>query len=266
MNLDRFKGAAAFGKAYQFMLENDTHVPRSVDREIVRALIRLCPETVEHLYKGYTSLDVQYARDSRPTLETVVARCISPNASIETQVQSISDFTRGLGRNVEHDLRKMRFGGTEEQIIERGSDWCADVARVACTLYQVAGFPCRIVNLFDLDKAYSGHVVVETYRSGTWGTVDSSSGVVYRQQDGTPATTWQLMNAPDLIKAHQGSDAWYTNVGQFRAAGISNYFCIETRDYDYTVTGLNDYCSSILSMSNQQWPGGLRWLHGEEVG
>ena len=80
----------------------------------------------------------------------------------------------------------MRFGGTEEEIIERGSEWCTDVARVACALYQVAGFPCRIVNLFNLNAAYSGHVIVEVYRSEKWGAVDTNTGVIYQKADGAP--------------------------------------------------------------------------------
>lgn len=264
MNLDSFRGTAAFGKAYQFMMEHDAHATNSVDREIARAMVRLCPETAEYLYHAHTPLDVRYTRGSRPELETVVSQCIATTASTEEQVSSVAGFTRRLGQRAEHDLHKMQLGGTEEQIIERGSGWCTDVARVACVLYQTAGFPCRIVHLFDLDRAYSGHVIIEVYRTGIWGAVDSSSGVVYRQPEGDPATTWDLMNGPALVEAHQRPDAWYTSVGQFKAAGISNYFCWKASKYDYTITGLNEYYMSILSMADQKWPDGLRWLYGED--
>ncbi len=46
---------------------------------------------------------------------------------------------------------------------------------------------------------------------------------------------------------------------------MANYFCRQSEAYDYTITGLNAYCISILEMSNQGWPGGLRWLHGEDA-
>jgi len=73
------------------------------------------------------------------------------------------------------------------------------------------------------------------------------------------------MNDPDLIIAHRiGSAACYSSIGQFRAAGMSNYLCCDQAHYDYSITGLNDYYLSILEMSNQGWPGGLRWLHGED--
>ena len=264
MDLDPFRGTAAFGKAYQFMLENDAHATGSVDREIARNTVRLCPETAEYLYRAHTPLNIHYARGSRPQLEAVVSACTRAAASVEERVSAIARYTRGLGQHAEQDLAKMQVGGTEEQIVERGSNWCTDVARVACVLYQIAGFPCRIVQQFDLDQAYGGHVIVEVHRTGTWGAVDSSTGIVYRQPEGTPATTWDLMNDPSLIVAHQGPGAWYTVVGQFGAAGISNYFCWQATKYDYTISGLNEYYRSILSMADRQWPGGLRWLYGED--
>ncbi len=151
-----------------------------------------------------------------------------------------------------------------EDIIKRGSDWCSEVARVACVLCQVAGFPCRIVNLFNLDEAYSGHVIVEAYRADHWGALDSSTGVVYATADGLPASVWDLMNKPELVEEHgRNPRALYSRSGQFRATGIANYFVWESHLYTYHVTGMNDYYLSILSMSARGWPGGLRWLHGE---
>ena len=35
--------------------------------------------------------------------------------------------------------------------------------------------------------------------------------------------------------------------------------------YDYAVSPINDYYRSILEMSGRGWPGGLRWLHGEDA-
>jgi hypothetical protein len=107
-------------------------------------------------------------------------------------------------------------------------------------------------------------VIVEAHRAGRWGALDSSTGIVYMAADGLPASVWDLMNNPTLVEEHRKNPrACYTTPGQFRAAGIANYFVWETHRYDYTVTGINDYCFSILSMSCKGWPGGLRWLHGE---
>ena len=269
MNLPSLTGPKAFGRAYRRMLDNDPHAPASVDREIVSSMIRLCDDTARYLYDGYSSRSSGYVTGTRPGLERFLAEAGSSAVDPAQRVAAIGDLTRRLAeRSPAGGLSAMRFGGTEEQIIERGSDWCADVARVGCALYQVAGFPCRMAYLFDLRAAYSGHVIVEVHRSGRWGAVDTSSGVVYRTDDGVPATTWELMNDADLVKRHAGPEAWYTNPEQFTAAGIANYHVRDAERYDYTVTGVNEYTRAVLAMADQGWAGGLRWLHGEldEVG
>ena len=266
MDLSALTGTSAFGRAYESMLEHDAHAPGSVDCELARAMVRLCSETADYLYGAFTSLDILYRQGSRPELERVLEQAVPAAGGPEETLSHIVRYTRGLGRHAEQSLHKMRIGGTEEQIVARGSDWCTDAARVACVLCQMAGLPCRIVSLFDLDKAYSGHVIVEAHRAQTWGAADPSTGVVYRRPDGRPATVWDLMRSPTLVQPHRGPDAFYTRIGQFRAAGIANYFCWQHQTHDYTITGLNDYYMSILEMSDQGWPGGLRWLHGEDKG
>ena len=265
INLASFTGSKAFGKAYQYMLDNDAHAQGSVDREIASSMIRLCNETASYLYDGYTDLSIGYVAGSRPELENFLAEAKASIVDSVQQVAVIAELTLGLAeKRSRGGLSMMRLGGTEEQIIARGSDWCTDVARVGCALYQVAGFPCRIVNLFNLNAAYSGHVIVEVYRSGTWGAVDANSGVVYQRNDGVPATTWELMNDAELVIRHKSPEAWFTDPDQFTAAGIANYYVRDSDLYDYTVTGLNDYYRAILSMADQGWPGGLRWLYGED--
>ena len=267
MNRAALTGPKAFGRAYRIMLDNDPHAPGSADREIVASMIRLCDETAGYLYDGNTSRSVGYVEGTRPGLERSCAEAGSPAGGPEQRVAAIAELTRSLAeRSPAGGLTAMRFGGTEEQIVERGSDWCADVARVACALYQVAGFPCRMVYLFDLQAAYRGHVIVEPHRSGKWGAVDPISAVVYRTRDGNPATTWELMNDADVVTRHAGPEAWYTNPEQFTAAGIADYHVRDAARYDYPVTGVNDYTRAVLSMAERGWPGGLRWLHGEADG
>jgi transglutaminase-like putative cysteine protease len=228
-------------------------------------MVRLCRETADSLYtSSFTPLEVRYIRGTRPKLEAILDSLCTTGQGSEEGLAAIVEFTRRLGDGAEQDLKKVRIGGTEEEIIGRGSDWCTDVARVACALCQVAGFPCRIVNLFDIEQAYSGHVIVEAHRAGHWGALDSSTGIVYETADGLPASVWDLMNTPGLVEERRKNPrAFYSTSGQFRAAGIANYFVWESSRYDYAVTRINDYYFSILSMSSKGWPGGLRWLHGE---
>jgi len=264
--LSQYRGIGGFGRAYQIMLENDSHAPGSVDRVLMERMIRLCHETAAYLYGEYTPTRVKYRRNSRPKLEPYVKAAIRDRGSDEQQVMGIARFCSDLGKTASEDWDATLVGGTEEEIICRGSDWCTDIARVGCALCEVAGFPARLVYLADTDQAYSGHVIIEVYRGGIWGAVDPTRSVTYRHREGDPTSTWELMNQPQLIEAHRKSaSALYARVEQFRSAAITNYFIWEWEDYDYTVSTVNDYYRSILEMSAQGWPGGLRWLRGEDT-
>jgi len=266
IDLSGYKGLSQFGPAYEVMLSNDPHAPGSVDRVLMENMVRLCVETVEHLYGDYTPAKSCYDWGMRPDLERYVQEAVSGAEGVVQRIDAIARFTSGLRRRAVEDIESMLVGGTEEEIIVRGSDWCPDVARVACALYQVAGFAARIVYLAELEKAYSAHVIVEAFGGGFWGAIDSLTGIVYRHPDRRPASVWELMHNPELVMRHSkaGSIA-YARPGQFRAAAISNYSVCDWRGYDYTASRLNDYYRSVLKMAEQGWPGGLRWLHGEDT-
>lgn len=261
-----YRGLAQFGPAYRIMLENDAHARGSVDRVLMENMVRLCTETADYLYSQYTPARSLYRRGERPELEYWTDRILLACNTDEERVEAIVRFTAGLQQGKAcRDLDSAQIGGTEEEIIARGSDWCADVARVGCALCQVADYPARMVYLVDTEKAYSGHVIMEVFRAEVWGAVDPLTDVLYRLSGGTPASAWDLMNNTDLIEQHfKGESTPYTTPGQFRAAAISNYSLWETTAYDYTMAGINEYYRSILEMSEQGWPCGLRWLHGED--
>jgi len=264
-DVERFEGIGQFGPAYRVMLENDPHAQGSVDRALAENMVKLCSETAGYLYKAYTPLEVSYKRGTRPILESYLKSIAAGCSSNEEVIERIARFTSRLQDKAEDDLDRMRIGGIEEDIIERGSEWCTELARVGCVLCQLAGFPARLVMLANTARAYSGHVIIEVYRAAAWGAVDTTTNVVYRYPRGKPPSTWDLMKNPQLIRRCWRSESTpYTKPEQFRAAAITNYFVWRWKDYDYTVCGLNDYYHSILSMANKGWPGGLRWLHGED--
>ena len=266
MDLSPFTGIGQFGPAYRVMLANDCHAPGSVDRVLMERMVRLCPDTATYLYIEHTPTPVRYERGSRPELESLLREAIAGCGSDDERIADIAGLCASTAERGTEDLDATLVGGTEEEIITRGSDWCTDLARVGCVLYQVAGYPSRIVYLADTDQAYSGHANVEVYRRGVWGAVDSTSGVVYLSPGGHPVTTWKLMNQPEVIEAHaQSTRSNYTRPGQFRHAAISNYNIWDRGAYDYAVSSMNEYYRSILRMSAAGWPGGLRWHLGEDA-
>lgn len=266
VDISAYQGLDQFGRAYKIMFENDTHAPDSIDRILTENMVRLCSETAHYLYNEYTPIENFYQKGMRPELEKCVEKAVKDSHSDEERIRAITQFTSGLQKKTTNDLDLMRFGGTEEEIIARGSDFCADVARVACALCQVAGLPARVVSLINTEKAYSGHVIIEVYRAKVWGAVDTLTNVVYcHHPGGKPASTWDLMCNSYLIEYHsRGESTPSTAIGQFREAAISNYFVWRWKEYDYTVSEINDYYRSIFRMADQGWPGGLKWIHGED--
>lgn len=265
IGISEYQGLNQFGPAYRVMFDNDPHAPGSIDRVLMENMIRLCSGTVGFLNQKYTATRSLYQKGMRPELEQYVENLVSNRHSDEERIEAIILFTSGLQEKANDDLDSMLIGGTEEEIIVRGSDWCTDVARVGCALCQVAGLPARMVYLVDTKKAYSGHAIIEVYRAKIWGAVDPLTNVIYRYSIRKPASTWDLMNNHDLVEYHwKGDSTPYTRADQFRGVAISNYFLWRWKAYDYTVSKLNEYYRSILEMSSKSWPGGLRWLHGED--
>ena len=261
-----YAGEEQFGPAYAIMLAGDAHAPGSVDRVLSQRMIRLGPATADYLYASYTPTTLRYRRGSRPELERFLGAATAGATAPDEMIDGIARWCAAIAQAADDlSLDDLRLGGTEEAIVERGTDWCTDLARVGCVLCQVAGLPARLVDLFNTTEAYSGHVIVEVRRQGGWGCVDVVHGVVYRHQDGAPASAWDLQRAPHLISAHRRPHGGSSSAAQFLGAAIVNYFVWEAERYDFTVSALNAYIRSILEQSERDWPGGLRWLHGEDV-
>lgn len=260
-----YVGEDQFGPAYQIMLAGDAHAPGSVDRVLSQRMIRLDAATADYLYGSYTSTTLGYRPGSRPELERFLHAATADVTDPEEIVDGVAHWCADIAEATDElNLDDFLLGGHEEAIVERGTDWCTDLSRVGCVLCQVAGLPARLVCLFNTTAAYSGHVIVEVLRQGRWGCVDVVNGVVYRHQDGAPASAWELQRAPRLIAAHRRLHGGYGSPAQFLGVAIVNYFVWEADRYDFTVSALNSYTRSILEQSVRGWPGGLRWLHGED--
>jgi hypothetical protein len=265
VNISQYQGINQFGPAYKIMLENDTHATGSIDRVLLERMIRLCPETMNYLYSEYTPTVIAHRKETRPVLEQYVEMIDGSRTGDEERIEAVVQFTCGLQPETDTSIDSMLFGGTEEEIIVRGSDWCTDVARVGCALCQVMNIPSRMVYLADREKPYHGHAIIEVFRSDAWDAVDCVTNVIYRHPNGKPASTWELMHNSRLIENHcRDRSTYYTNSGQFQCAAISNYFVWQQKDYNYSVSKVNEYKRSVLELSDKGWPSGLRWIHNED--
>lgn len=258
-------GPAWFGPAYSRMMARDVHATGSVDRVLLEGAKGLDGDSAPALYAKIPFAAPGYRWGTRPALDrTVRALVRSAEAPTGRTVGAIVRFTSRLGTKLTRTTDDLRFGGHEEEIMERGSDWCTDLARVACVLLQVAGVSARIVYLADTARAYSGHAVVEAFWRGEWGAADPVTGVVYRTRGGRPAGAWTLRQHPTLVRArYRDPREGAERSGQFRTCAIVTYRVEDSRYYDFSVTTVSPYYRSILAMAHSGWPGGLRWLHGE---
>ena len=260
-----YRGLRQLPRPYRVLFDNDPHPGGSVDRLLWESMVRLCPATAERLYTEFTPTQVLYRPGMRPELERVVRALGLAERTEEERVAAVARFASELAPRWPPPLGERKFGGSEEEIVRRGSDWCTDVARVACGLSQVAGLPSRLVILEDIERAYSGHTIVETWRGGKWGAVDVTRNEVYRTEDRVPASAWDLMTQPELLGARPDGDADAdSRRGQFSWVAIANYPLGPLEAVDYSVGAINQYYRTILTMSEQGWPGGLRWLFGED--
>ena len=164
--------------------------------------------------------------------------------------------------------------GYKEDIIKRESYWCTDIARVACVLFQIAGFPARIIVTANTNFPYCGHTVTKVYYNGNWCLTDPNAGVVFRYTNGVLASAWEIHNDYEIANrvyyindsdCMEGNAVFPLPVEQFESVGIVNYYVDDMEKYNYETSGTNDFYKKILKNSDENWSGGLKWLHGEKL-
>ena len=266
------KGIGIFGKQYEFGYKNETHAPGSVVRILLGEMIKLDENSADYLYNSYTDLSARYKTGSRPFLESIVNE-LKGKADAET-VDNIIEYCRNIVISCDTDTDDFIYGGKEEDIIERTSYWCTDIARVACVLFQIAGFPSRIIVTVNTNFAYCGHIVTEVYYDGKWCVTDPNAGVVFRYEDGVPASAWEVHNNYEVANriyritdpnCMEGNGIFFPPGEQFESVGIVNYYVDDMEKYSYETSGTNEFYREILRNSDEQWTGGLKWIHGEEL-
>ena len=266
------KGIHIFGKQYEIMYKNDVQTDGSVVKEIFNEMVKLDDTSVKYLYSSFTDLTNRYKPGSRAFIEDIVNELIGHTAT-ET-VDNIVSYCTNIANNCDTGTEDILFGGTEEEVIKRGTYWCTDIARVACIMFQVAGLPSRLITTANTNFAYCGHMVTEVYYHNKWGVTDVNSGIAYRYQDGTPMSAWEIHKDYDLgnqafykihPEARQEGYLFFPPGEQYESVGITNYYVDEHWKYNYQTSKVNDYCRKILQHSDEKWAGGIRWVHGEDL-
>ncbi len=245
------RGYDIFGRAYGAMLRSDPHAAGSIDHELIRRMALLDADSRAELYAG-----VPIPRDLRRHELYPMAQGLR-GANERQSVRNALDTTSAIALAYDTDIGDMVFGGTERAILARGTDWCADMARVGAVLLMCLGIPARIVHLANPEMAYHGHVVVEAYYEGAWGVCDFIYGYMFHA--GRPLSAWELQCNRELMQPTVGEEFFGEYAGLYGCVAISDYDPMNSAN-DYSESRANEYTLRLI----REGAHGGHWFMGEE--
>lgn len=165
----------------------------TVDARFGEENIWLCRKTAAYIYRDFTSLGIRYTRGSRPHLEKIAAAVTHGCRTDRARVVALLRRVRDLHKRHTGPYKDVFHGGTEEDVIKKGSNMCNEMARVFACLCQICGMPSRFIG-----HPLGGHGVNEVYLEGKWGYFDIR-GKYFENADGSLANAWELMQDPTII-------------------------------------------------------------------
>lgn len=237
------KGYDIFGKAYGVMFRNDIHAAKSIDCKFLQEMVLLDEQSFEYLYKSAPQTVNMQSHSMYSFARQFKGEC--PRETVENTLRYCSD----IALHYDVPFEQMRFGGTETEILTRGTDWCADMARVGAVLLMCNEIPARIIHLVNPAKAYNGHVVVEAFYEEKYGVCDFIYG--YSFHDGNPLDVYELMHNKKYLDGYPEDYA-----ALYSAAAINEYD--PTQDNCYDISEPNQY---TLNLINNEHNG--KWIMGE---
>ena len=238
------KGYDVFGKAYGYMLRNDLHDLNSIEHKLMQEQIRLDSVSEPFLYGGY---QVLYP------LENHELYSFSQKFKLKSELNSLKavvEYTFKLASNFNVPLKDMIFGGTEKEILNRGTDWCFDLTRLAAVILDCIGLTSRFVFVANPYKAYHGHVLLEVYYNDSWGVIDPLYGYIFF--DSKPISAKDILHSSQL----NAMDEDYKNM--FKQIAIVEYNPND-EDNKYLISKCNEYTYKINTLNQNG-----NWLLGED--
>ena len=238
------RGTDIFGEAYGIMLQNDLHADGSVDRRLMQEMILIDESSADYLYGC-----VPEAKNTKSHELYEFAQSFLGRPQKET-VKNIVKYCSDIAKNYSVPFENMSFGGTEKEILERGTDWCADMARVGAVLLMCCGIPSRLVYLVNPNRAYSGHVAAEAFYEGKYGVCDFIYGYCFYGE--VPTDTYELLRGKSYFEGYPED---YAKL--YGAAAVCEYDPLA--DNCYEISQPNEYYLKLMSSASD---GG--WVMGED--
>lgn len=251
------KGYDVFGKAYGVMLRNDLHSIDSIDHKFLKEMTLVDKQSAPLFYQ--TNPKISYDTTKHELFE--FAQSFKGDNTLDT-IKNIIKFTSNIALNYEVEFLDMTFGGKEKDIIDRGTDWCADMARVGCVLLQCNNIPARIVHIVNTKKAYHGHVICEAFIDGKYAMCDFIHGVFGYDKD--PISAWEMkLNKQLVTKCYTRDSKEYSIAngleGLFSEIAINEYNIMD-KNNNYTKSKPNNYTIRIITEDHED-----NWFMGEDL-
>jgi lysophospholipase L1-like esterase len=205
----------------------------SVDAQLLDRQILICDATYGALYsKEWEKTD--YVQGSRPELEKIVNELTSEKKSDFEKVIPLMRLCRDLYKRMRYGSF-YKFGGTEENLIEKGEELCECLARLMVSLCEVASVPGRIVT-----HIVGGHLTTELFIDGKWTSSQKTPvpnfvgcdrlvkkrvaylGDSITQGIGTSKNSYRHWNAVLSDKLGDGNAYWNLGIGFARSGDASS--------------------------------------------
>ena len=245
-------GFDIFGSAYGVMLRNDLHAPGSVDMLFLQRMCLLEEASVDVLYTAPPAISPEIVNHE---LYPFAQQFVGEND--RQTLQNLLSFTQMTAKNCSTDFAEMEFGGTEKEILQRGTDWCADISRLGAVLCQCVGIPARMLHLVNRSRAYHGHMAVEVFYEGSYGVADFLYGWLF--YDGRPLSAWELKNHHDAIRQQIDRSLWNYYPELYDGVAINGYDPMNPENR-YPVSRPNDYYRQMMLRNKNDGC----WVLGED--
>lgn len=245
----------------------------NVEYQLRKEQALLCPQTVQYLYSEFTPLETRYLKGTRSELERVVAELSEGCGSDCEQALAFMRFCRDLYERDPRDFDEYIYGGTEEQLIEKGEGLCECLGRLMVALCEVAGIPGRIM-MHDI----GGHITSEVYVEGVWAYIDPRCGIYCLDGDGRMLSAWEIWNDPEVLRQqsddvkNEVSDLWSWDFRceacekkyfhPLEVNGFQNYSLMDAGRYTYAQLSRDEAIALGLLVLNADYRAALTRVFG----
>ena len=218
-----------------------TYRTEQVDWQIGEDCYLLAEETAAVLYGPGPWDELDYEPGGRPMLESVLRDTIEldPGAPERDKARAVMRYARDI-RASQPESGELFHGGSEEDVIRKGSAMCNEQSRVMIRLAQIAGLSARYVGHITGD-----HGCAEIKVDGRWAYFDIR-GHHYDTAAGRIASIWDLKRDPGLIERQSPEAAKDIIPGRTRAM-------TRTQTHPRAITVIAPYRFADVSWRNYGW-------------